>query len=189
LFQWFQNKQEGTEKTEKKEKTESTSDIILKNMLLLKPLELQSEGWKLSPELKITETTGKEMSIGDIFGNQNAVLIYRFSETHCDICISQHIAMLKDMAYKLDIDQIILLSAYTNTKKLKVASQANDLKFKIYNIWGNLHIPLEQASNPYFFILDKNLVCRSFFAAIKENPQMTSYCLERMFDVLNSARD
>lgn len=37
---------------------------------------------------------------------------------------------------------------------------------------NDLGIPLEQLSVPYFFIIDKDLRCHSFFAGIKEYPDL-----------------
>jgi hypothetical protein len=49
----------------------------------------------------------------------------------------------------------------------------------------DIGIPLEKTSNPYFFVIEKDLKCHYFFSAIKENPQLTISCIETVIDKIN----
>ncbi|MDR1368622.1 MAG: hypothetical protein LBJ72_00655 [Dysgonamonadaceae bacterium] len=178
LFQVSQKQQE-SEHTES-----SVSDILVQNMSFLKPFELQSEGYELSPKLKIMEETGKEVVFLDLLGEYESVLIYRFSETHCDLCIEQHLSILKTLEGKISQGRLVLLCSYTNEKKMKIIRQTHNLNFKIYNIKDDVGIPLEQTSNPYFFILDRDMKCWSVFSAVKENPDLTISCIQAVIEKL-----
>jgi hypothetical protein len=140
---------------------------------IVKPIELQSEGFMLSPDYILSDESGNLMKFNDIFGSDSSIIVYRFSEMHCDLCVEQHFSILKDLSREIDLSKLVFLSAFSSTKKMKMARQVNSLDFRIYNAKDNLGIPLENISTPYFFILDKDLKCSSFFTAIKENPELT----------------
>jgi len=156
----------------------SASDVLLRNMSLLKPFELQSEGYELKPDIKVFDEAGMQVSLHNILGDNSSILVYRFSEMHCDICIEQHLSILKNLDTKINSEKLVLLGSYANLKKIKIVRQTHKFNFRIYNTMDDLGIPLEQVNNPYFFILDKDLKCHSFFAAIKENPDLTVSCVQ-----------
>jgi hypothetical protein len=163
---------------EKNNPVEKMSDsTLVDNISLLKLYELESEGFKLSPELMVEDETGKKIYLKDIVKDKGKVLIYRFGETHCDLCIIQHLMILKDLSNKIGLSKLVLLSRYTSVRKSKIFKQTHDLSFGIFNIMDNMDIPLEQVNTPYFFVMDENLTCCRFFAATKENPQLTISCL------------
>lgn len=69
---------------------ESGAKALVDNMSFLRPFELRSENYTLSPEIKIMDENGKAWSFKNLLETKKAALIYRFSETHCDLCINQH---------------------------------------------------------------------------------------------------
>jgi hypothetical protein len=157
---------------------DSFAKVMVDNMSFLRPFELQSEGYTLSSEAIIRDENDRLLTFNDIFGNDESVLVYRFSEMHCDICIVQHFMMFKELSSKINLKKLVLLSSYTNTKKVKILKHTHQLDFRIFNIMDDIGIPLEKVNNPYFFVLNKNLKCHRFFTAIKENPELTISCVE-----------
>jgi hypothetical protein len=157
---------------------DSFAKVLVDNMSFLRPFELQSEGYTLSSETIIRDEDDQLLTFNDIFDNDEFVLVYRFSEMHCDICIVQHLMMFKELSSKINLKKLVLLSSYTNTKKVKILKHTHQFDFRIFNIMGDIGIPLEKVNNPYFFVLNKNLKCHRFFTAIKENPELTISCVE-----------
>jgi hypothetical protein len=157
---------------------DSYTKMLVDNMSFLRPFELQSEEYALSPETIIRDEDGQLLTFNDIFENDEFVPVYRFSEMHCDICITQHLMMLKELSSKISLNKLVLLSSYTGTRKIKILKHTHKFDFRIFNIVGDIGIPLEKVNNPYFFVLDKNLKCHRFFTAIKENPELTVSCIK-----------
>jgi peroxiredoxin len=157
---------------------DSFAKVLVDNMSFLRPFELQSEEYTLSPETVIRDEDGQLLSFNDIFGNDEYVLVFRFSEMHCDICINQHFMMFKELSSKINLNKLVLLSSYSNTKKIKILKHTHKLDFRIFNIMDDIGIPMEKVNNPYFFVVNKNLECHRFFTAIKENPELTISCVK-----------
>jgi hypothetical protein len=157
---------------------DSFAKILVDNISFLRPFELQSEEYALSPETIICNEDGQLFTFNDIFENDEFVLVYRFSEMHCDICITQHFMIFEELSSKINLNKLVLLSSYSNTKKIKILKHTYKFDFRIFNVMDDIGIPLEKVNNPYFFVLNKNLKCHRFFTAIKENPELTISCVE-----------
>jgi peroxiredoxin len=157
---------------------DSFAQVLVDNMSFLRPFELQSEEYTLSSEIMIKDEDGQSLSFNDIFENDEYVLVYRFSEMHCDICINQHFMMFEKLASQINLNKLVLLSSYSNTKKVKILKHTHKLDFRIFNVMDDIGIPLEKVNNPYFFVVNKNLKCHRFFVAIKENPELTISCVK-----------
>jgi hypothetical protein len=161
---------------------DSYAKVLVDNMSFLRPFELQSERYILSPETVIRDEDGQLLSFNDIFGDDEFVLVFRFSEMHCDICINQHFMMFNELSTKINLNKLVLLSSYSNTKKIKILKHAHKLDFRIFNIMNDISIPMEKINNPYFFVVNKNLECYRFFTAIKENPELTISCVKAILN-------
>jgi hypothetical protein len=157
---------------------DSFAKMLVDNISFLRPFEIQSEGYTLSPETVIRDEDGQLLTFNDIFEDNEYVLVYRFSEMHCDMCINQHLMMLKKLSSEISLNKLVLLGSYSNTKKIKILKHTHKFDFRIFNITDDMDIPLEKVNNPYFFVVNKNLDCHCFFTAIKENPELTISCIK-----------
>jgi hypothetical protein len=97
-------------------------------MSFIRPFELQSEGYNLSLEVMLQGENGKLLSFKDLLEGKESILIYRFSETQCDLCIIQHLTLLKKLLPNDNPDNLILLASYTNTKKIKILRETGSHK-------------------------------------------------------------
>lgn len=154
----------------------SIFETILNNQSLLKPLEAASESKRLSSKMRLTDETGQEHLLTDLI--QSPILVFRFSSSHCSACIEQSLAIVKSVLKEQDKTKIILLCSYDNLKKVKVLKQSNFIDYPVYNINETLKFPIEETSNPYFFIIDSDLTCKSFCAVVKEYPKFTTNYLK-----------
>ena len=142
---------------------------IFKNMSFLRQMEITSEGYKISSELKITNENGIQSFLKDII--KQPTLIYRFSSSNCTICVEEQFAMLKEMQNYLP-EHIILLGSYLSYKNLNIIKRTQQFHFKVYNVM-ELDIPMENQSNPYYFVINPDMTCNHFFSAMKETPFFT----------------
>jgi len=171
--------------SKRNELAESTEKSVFEdNLIFLRPYELRSENAEIPEKTKVINENGDTILLFDLMKVKGTLLVYRFNETHCDACIEQHISIIKELSKQLVIDKFVFLCAYSNVKKIKIARSAQRTEFEFYNLVDEIPLPLEETSNPYFFILEKDLRCHSFFAAIKENPALTIGCVKTLMEIV-----
>ena len=155
--------------------------VLIENMIFSRQFELQSEGSILSENIVLESDLRKDISIKEIFQDKRSLLIFRFSENHCDACISQQFDALKNRSKDQNQKvEPVLLANYSSIRQIKVLMNTYNLHFPIYNLKQELEIPIEALNIPYFFILNEDLVCRSFFSVIKESEELTNSNIEAL---------
>ena len=154
-------------KIEKIEQESLFKTILIENLNFTRQFEIQSEGTSLEENILIKDNLNKTVSIKEILHDKKEVLIFRFTEDHCDACILQQLNLLKDRSEKSD--RLILLASYSNIRKVRALINTYNLQCPVYNLEEKLKIPIENLGLPYFFLVDDNLTCRAFSSVIKEN--------------------
>ena len=114
----------------------------------------------------------------------SSTLVYRFSETHCNDCIEEQFMTLKNIDYRKP-ENVILLSSFSSIKKIRILKDTYELKYDLYNLRG-INIPSDSLSKPYFFVIDPDLTCHSFFVPISELPLLTRQYLSTVKQKINT---
>jgi hypothetical protein len=105
-------------------------------------------------------------------------LIVRFSERHCEECVSYILLkILRLTNVKGWNKKIILLASYQNQNALSVLMKKMAIKYPVYLI-ENLSIPSEEFNFPCCFILDKSMHINHVFFPDKYEFQLTNTYLE-----------
>ena len=142
---------------------------IIGNISFLHPYELISNGFQLPSDFVVTTEEGEKVFLKDII--DTPVLVYRFLETQCSDCVEKQFKIFSSEKHNLT-KNIILWGSYSNVRKIAIIKNAFNINYKAYNV-GEINIPLEKLANPFFFVITPDLMCHSFYVAIKENPSMT----------------
>ncbi|MEO9885045.1 MAG: hypothetical protein ABJR05_06705 [Balneola sp.] len=136
-------------------------------------LEKKYESYKL-PKSFFTVT--RDINLG----NNEKVLVFRFSELNCGSCVTREIRELRDFAKKYGWEQIIFLATNSDNEALETYKRVSGIKTEVYNI--NQHffeLDKELIDTPYMFIIDQDSIIKELFISMKQDP-------DRSVDYFNS---
>ena len=109
------------------------------------------------------------------------VLCFRFKETHCDACISTIIRHLSSMKEHFPSNGIVILSGYSNMRQFNAFAQTQKKTFNVLNA-NRLLIPLDEQSDPYFFVLTKDEKVQNVFIPDEKDSKYTKRYLDLVRD-------
>lgn len=157
------------------------NQVKIKNQEQINRFEIDSENIELSNNIKLEDETGQMVYLHDICPVSK--LICRYSEINCNVCIDAQIENIKQILSTWKNEDIIFIATYQQTRDLFVFKRVHGLKIKIYNLKGNLNLPVERQNTPYYFIYNgRNNRATNVFIPVKENPEPTIYYLNSLFN-------
>lgn len=107
--------------------------------------------------------------------NAGPILVFRYSELHCQVCVDSVITDLKKEFEEIGENNIIILSSYRSKSDLLLFKRMNQLDLPVYNInEESLSISIDQAKTPYMFVLDSNLTVNMIFIPEKTLPELNT---------------
>lgn len=141
-------------------------------------LSAETEGISIQNVKGVESMSGKTNSLSDLFA-ERPLLVLRYSELHCSICIDYCVEYLKTVAKEVGDTNVIILVSYTGVRDLVVFLRINDIRFPVYKIPENsLGLPAEESGLPYFFITDESLIARHVHFPDENNPRLTRLFLK-----------
>lgn len=155
------------------------NDLMEQTFLNKYWLELESGSVKLN-DCILYSYTGNQITYLHEIVEKSHVLVLRFSETNCNICIDTEVENLLKFSKKVDSVNIVLIGSYSNER----ARWMRKSKFKIFNLRDQvLGLPLDDQNVPYYFILDEDLSAKSVFIPFKELPGLTEKYFELIYKI------
>ena len=140
-------------------------------------INLLSNGVSLENSI-LTDSTNHKVTINDLFHGEDNLLICRFSELHCQECVTYSILKLIKMSENTGKNHIVFLGSYENNKSMNIMKKYLGLQDRpIYNVL-NLDIPAEEIGLPYYFTVDKTFKISNLFVPDKLLPNLTNNYLE-----------
>ena len=111
------------------------------------------------------------MFLSDLY-HGSPVLVLRFSEFNCDLCVIAQFNNLKQIADKKE--HIILLASYENQRKLKAFLLTHRIDLPAYMIEeGGLDLSIEDLNFPFYFVMNGHLKISNLFLPEKDSPDIT----------------
>lgn len=101
------------------------------------------------------QSTHDEIKLKNHLGN-SGIVIFRYNEIHCDICVDSTILILNELQDKMDTKNLVYLTTYKNVRDKVNFQRMNKITSPIYNI-EKLDIELEAVGRPYVLHLDNKL--------------------------------
>ncbi len=165
VFCWLFSACNQSEKRIEQEKVD-LRDYMLMNIF-------QSEGFSFLPYNVVKDMDGKLIRMDSIF--KTPKLVFRFSQTNCDMCIEAEMKHLKSLNME---ENVICLASYNNIRMVKLAKQQYQVQFPIYFLPLNLNnfvLPRakEESGMPYFFYVDQHLHAHYLFTPSKQFPEIS----------------
>lgn len=145
-------------------------------------LKIAAENAKINEGLSISKSDklvkdGIEYKLKNILKKDRINLFLRISDSYCidciDSCINQTNAHLD--ASKISL---FILGKFSSLRSLKFFEKR--LKSKNIYVIDNLFLPAENSLQPYFFMVNNNLVTSNYFFPNKEKSSATSNYLKRL---------
>ena len=154
---------------------------VVQSFLTLYPIQTISDGIQLSPDMELSSERGVKITLKDII--KQPTLVYRFASSNCSMCVEEQFQILKKMKDQLP-ERTILISSYLSGNAVTILKKTYQLEFDIFNILL-LDIPMENQSNPYYFVIDPDMKCHNFFAVMTATPLLTQGYLDAISKKLN----
>jgi hypothetical protein len=94
--------------------------------------------------------------------SDNPKLIFRFSESSCELCVDSVLVCLRKHSDRIGKKNIIILTSYDDIAYLVLFKKYEEIDFQIYNA-RNIDLPIEKLNVPYLFVIDKSLKTNCIF--------------------------
>lgn len=101
------------------------------------------------------ETTHEKIDLAQHAGDQG-LIIFRYNEIHCDICVDSTVLILNELRERVDADNFLYLTTYKNVRDKVTFQRTNNIDSPVYNI-DKLNTALEKVDRPYILHLDEDL--------------------------------
>ncbi|GGF45421.1 hypothetical protein GCM10011339_37370 [Echinicola rosea] len=127
------------------------------------------------------DSKGRMIPLVDIFDpGQEHILVFRYSESHCESCITASLSVLKEWQSKLGNSNLVLLGDFSNNKIYRKELDMYQLEsVRAYNV-PRFNLPAENLGFPYFMVLDQEGRTSNVFLPEKGTPDITRHYLEGM---------
>ena len=144
----------------------------------------QYEEFSFLPYNVVKDMKGKLIRMDSIF--KTPKLVFRFSQSNCDMCIENEIKHLKN----LDMGENVIGLA-NNIRMVKLAKQKYQIHFPIYFLPPSLNNPIlprakEEAGMPYLFYVDQYLRAHYLFTPSKQFPEISRQYLAEIKTLKNN---
>ena len=155
------------------EPREKRTELLLNNIFF----HLESEGALMIDNIMVESETGDTTTLKAIL-SRKPLLLLRYSELHCNLCVDHSISYLKSLADSVGQDNIAILTSYRTIRDLFLFKRINQIDFPVYRIPENsLTIPADKYGFPYLFITDHTLVAKYIHIPDKDVPELTRILL------------
>lgn len=141
--------------------------------------------FKLSDTIVVQDVFGNSRFLKDIFENKDNLLFFRFSPIiNCNSCIVEAFLHLKFYLNEYG-DKIILLVSDSNTQGLQIILNKYNIQAQIFII-NDTAFPanLEKFKDPYFYVMEDNLIAKNIFFVQYGMTDLTPYYLDEIFNIL-----
>lgn len=106
-------------------------------------------------------------------------LFFHFSEFNCKSCVDQELINLNEIIPKDRVDDVIILSTYNNTRRLKLFLRNYNIDFQTYLIPLSEKYFFSKTQLPFYFVINSKGTIINSFVPDKSNNEMTNYFIEQ----------
>lgn len=130
---------------------------------------------------------GDSVSVDSLF--RHPALVFRFSETNCDLCIRTQMALLQEKMKSLPT-RLIGLASYSNKRIYKLLKKQYGIDVPVYFIPSDesrfLLTEINESKNyPYLFVVDRELKGNYIFTPSNDRPEATGQYYDRAAERVN----
>lgn len=158
------------------------SDLEIGQMEALKECrayEIFLNGTSINADASVLDIYGCKKNISKIVTDN--MLILRYSEMNCDVCVDSLISKLDLYMDSVGIENIALFTTSQNKGYIRRFKKVNKIKFDIYDIGLKLDSVLTDIGVPYFFVLSRNRRVNNMFVPQSEYIDLTDKYLHSIY--------
>jgi len=138
---------------------------VQKELELTTKLEKILTKTQVSEQLFLTEK-GDSMSLGELFGSKDKLLIYRIPIFYCSSCVDRELEFINDIN-KNELLPVVVLSSFYKYRDFKVFSHYNASEKITFCNSGDKFLSIDSLSKSYYIILNNELVIQRAFFPVK----------------------
>lgn len=145
-------------------------NIKKKNCIIEKQVNYLLTG-KIFPDIICFDTVGDSIRISEILKHKK-ILIYHYSEFHCNECCNIQIKILHK-CFSGTPYTVIMLSSYFSQKHFNIHIKRNPRDFPSFRIMHkSLNWFIEDFGVPYLFVLNTNMTVSNFYIPDNNLPEL-----------------
>lgn len=129
------------------------------------------------PNLLVRDVNGDDFMFKSLINKKS--IVAHFSEFSCDQCIDSMVYLVNKSMF----NNCIFIGEYRNINALETFFRETNPEYPIYNCLGQI-LPFDTLKIPYLFVVDSNLVLKSFFIPLKEDMSEIEKYLDIVSDEL-----
>ncbi len=119
----------------------------------------------------VYDTKDKKIKLDELFDSKSKLFV-KYSELACSSCIEEELALIGKYDSIIGRDNIVILTSYNNSRKLKVFKKAHNINYTA--LYGdNLDLPFERTNEVFIFVCDTALLVRHFFVPDVSRPALS----------------
>ena len=160
--------------------SEFAGDIQMKEDFYQLNLKLNYQMTGLSaPDVFYEEREKETKTLSELVKNK-PLLIYRYSELHCNTCYETEIEALQK-AFEYSPNLVSILCSYHVERTFIMFKRMNEIKIPLYRIaMDTLKWTAEKYGNPYYFVLHPDMKISHIYFPNKAYPKINKQYLENV---------
>lgn len=145
---------------------------------------IQIDGRNVS-DINLFDIQGNEIKIVDILNNKGSVVICRLSDRYCNTCVKNAISVFTGALSESDTNHVVFFAETTNSKTLRMfVNEYGIEQYKVFNV-HQFHTIAEQATFPYFFVVDSSCHILSTYFPSKTTRSLDSSFVKKLLKRVN----
>ena len=160
--------------------SELVGDIQVKGDFYKSNMNLNYQMTGLSAPDVLCEERKNETKLLSELVKFKPLLIYRFTELHCNTCYETEIEALQ-AAFPDTSNLVSIICSYHIERDFIIFKKMNEIKIPLYRIeMDTLKWPAEKYSNPYYFVLHPDMKISHVYIPNKIYPEVNRQYLENV---------
>ena len=138
----------------------------------------------IAPDVLCEEWKNETKPLSELV-NLKPLLIYRYTELHCNTCYETEIEALKE-EFSDTSNLVSIICSYHIERNFTLFKRMNEIKIPLYRIaMDTLKWPAEKYSNPYYFILHPDMKISHVYVPNKAYPEINRQYLKSVKSFLS----
>ena len=140
---------------------------------------LTNDNTSLIDSLLLIDTSRNTCSLNEVL-TDSMTFVLRISDLHCGDCVRFMLLKLVRLTQNSNMkNKVILFASYQNKKQLSFLLDDLSIKYPVYFV-DRVPLSVEDLSNPYCFILNKDGYVTHTFVPDKNQPKLANYYLKSL---------
>ncbi len=135
------------------------------------------------PNITCMDTMNNNIPLSDLLV-QKGILIYHYSELHCNSCYQQQLTLIQDFFSDTSYP-VLILASYLTHRHFAIHMKKQSYNIPTYRIeHKSFNWFIEDCGMPYFFVLNADMSSSYFYIPDNKHPELCLQYMERIKKLL-----